>query len=363
MPAPRETIWDIEPHTIAKHAILKRYFDGWLPILTSTIGAVLFIDGFAGPGVYRGGQPGSPIIVLKAAKGHTAKIRGRVDFLFVEKHQRRFESLRVEVAKLGPLPGNFPVILQQGKFEDLETQIDEVHGRGRVLIPTLAFIDPFGFTGFPMRLIAKLMKNPRTEVIITLMVRDLDRFGSLLETQANELFGGDEWKQCQPITAAVSRRTCLVAKYRERLRDAGANYTLAFEMADVNGNTIYYLVYGTTHPKGMQVMKDAMVYVDKTMNYRFADLVPFEQRRLIQFGLEESWLNHAAEVVWKRFSGQVAGVEQIEEYVLCEAIFPFRKKILRNLLESVPPAVEYANPPSRFATFPDRTRLRFRPYP
>ncbi|MFZ7121222.1 MAG: three-Cys-motif partner protein TcmP, partial [Eubacteriaceae bacterium] len=46
------TIWAIEPHTEAKHAILRKYLDAWLPIITRWNGKVLYIDGFAGPGEY-----------------------------------------------------------------------------------------------------------------------------------------------------------------------------------------------------------------------------------------------------------------------------------------------------------------------
>ena len=33
---PRDTVWPIEPHTAAKHQILRKYLDAWLPILGPT---------------------------------------------------------------------------------------------------------------------------------------------------------------------------------------------------------------------------------------------------------------------------------------------------------------------------------------
>ena len=64
---PKDTIWPIEPHTAAKHQILRKYLDAWLPILGTYNNRMLYIDGFAGPGEYTGGEPGSPIIALEAA--------------------------------------------------------------------------------------------------------------------------------------------------------------------------------------------------------------------------------------------------------------------------------------------------------
>jgi hypothetical protein len=40
---------DAEPHTIAKHVILRKYLAGWMPTLSSWNKRLIFIDGFAGP--------------------------------------------------------------------------------------------------------------------------------------------------------------------------------------------------------------------------------------------------------------------------------------------------------------------------
>ena len=63
----KDTIWPIEPHTSAKHQILRKYLDAWLPILGTYNKRVVYVDGFAGPGQYTGGEPGSPIVALQAA--------------------------------------------------------------------------------------------------------------------------------------------------------------------------------------------------------------------------------------------------------------------------------------------------------
>jgi hypothetical protein len=49
---PRDTIWPIEPHTAAKHQILRKYLDAWFPILATYNKRIVYVDGFAGPGRY-----------------------------------------------------------------------------------------------------------------------------------------------------------------------------------------------------------------------------------------------------------------------------------------------------------------------
>ena len=56
----KDAVWPIEPHTKAKHQILEEYLKAWYPILSSWQGRVLYLDGFAGPGTYSGGEDGSP---------------------------------------------------------------------------------------------------------------------------------------------------------------------------------------------------------------------------------------------------------------------------------------------------------------
>ena len=97
MAIPKETLWPLEPHTLGKHRVLKSYLDAWLPIMGKRNRRILFIDGFAGPGKYKGGEDGSPLIALKALKNHAARsaITAEVVFIFVEKDPARAESGRV----------------------------------------------------------------------------------------------------------------------------------------------------------------------------------------------------------------------------------------------------------------------------
>ena len=76
------------PHTAVKHLLLKRYLDRWFPILGKYHRRINYIDGFAGPGKYDGGEPGSPLLAIDAAKYHVehGNLAPDVDisFVFVE---------------------------------------------------------------------------------------------------------------------------------------------------------------------------------------------------------------------------------------------------------------------------------------
>ena len=106
-------LWELKRHTGAKHQILRAYLAAWFPILGSAHGRVIFVDGFAGPGEYMGGEPGSPLVALEAASVHRDRLsRRELMFLFIEEDAERHEHLEGVIAAkqaAGEIPANFPL--------------------------------------------------------------------------------------------------------------------------------------------------------------------------------------------------------------------------------------------------------------
>ena len=70
--ATTKTVWPLEPHTRAKHEILRRYLEAWSAILSlGGFKTIAYVDGFAGPGLYDNGEDGSPSI-WRTARGTSA---------------------------------------------------------------------------------------------------------------------------------------------------------------------------------------------------------------------------------------------------------------------------------------------------
>lgn len=154
-----ETLWEIEPHTKAKHEILQRYLSAWFPILGSKIPRIVYIDGFCGPGRYLGGEDGSPIVALKEAMKQPVLANSEVSFLFIDSSEERIHHLETEISLL-KVPSNFHVYCRYNEFENTLTDIlDELQRDGHRLAPTFAFIDPFGFKGAPFDLTVVSPKN------------------------------------------------------------------------------------------------------------------------------------------------------------------------------------------------------------
>jgi three-Cys-motif partner protein len=170
MAKPPDTVWPIEEHTKAKHRILRKCLDAWLPIMGSENRRIAYIDGFAGPGVYEGGEPGSAIIALNAYLEHRYRdrITAEVLFAFIEEREDRLARLNAEVDKLRPgLPKNVRAEVIPGPYEQVFGQtLDQLAREGKTLAPTFAFVDPFGYSQASMKLSGQFLQFARCEVLI-----------------------------------------------------------------------------------------------------------------------------------------------------------------------------------------------------
>ncbi len=270
-------LWDLDAHTAAKHRVLRAYLDGWIPVLAQQalnvtghrIGPprLLLVDGFAGPGRYATGEPGSPLIMLDALTSHAALpgLAG-VEFIFllIEHDRRRVEHLRGEIVALGALPSNVTVRIEHGEFESaFGALIDETTDHGTTLVPTFAFIDPFGYSTASMSLTGRLLAFARCEALIFLPLSFVHRFVGRdgQEAALTSLFGCEDWRKAVGLEGE-ERRAFLLALFECQLgSNPAVRHVRSFQLRTQDGND-YRLVFGVGHDKGLDLAKDAMWKVD-----------------------------------------------------------------------------------------------------
>lgn len=273
--------WDYPPHTKAKHDILARYLDGWYPILSRWNGRILFLDGFAGRGRYKNGEEGSPLIALRRLVEHQHFPRmshREFKFMFVEASKDNADSLEFEInqlkIKLAPWPANVETTVINNKFDVTASGIIEyLREQKKMLAPTFAFVDPFGYSGLPMDLLADLLDYPKTEVFVNFMVGHVQRFITRdgQENAMRGLFGMDVRDILADMDDA-NRVEHLRQVYGRQLQQrAKFDHVQSFEMKNSTGNTSYYLYHGTRHRLGVKLMKAAMWRVDPGGGYTFSD--------------------------------------------------------------------------------------------
>jgi len=354
------TIWKIEPHTEAKHAILKKYLDAWLPILTRHIQKVVFIDGFAGPGEYIGGKNGSPIIAIRSVINHKIDIKSEIFFLFVEKDPNRYEFLKDKLRNIN-LPKNIKYDCRCGNFSEVVGSILEDLSKRRVsLAPTFVFIDPFGFKGVPFNIIKKLMNNTKCEVLINFMFEDINRFIDLPQNEPtyNDFFGTREWKKVKSKKDPKERLKLLHELYKKQLESI-AKYVLSFKMVNKFNKVDYFLFFATNHIRGLEKMKESMWRVDPSGSFQFSDAT-YNPNQTMLFEKEPKF-SLLKKKILDEYNGKIINIGDLENFISTKTTFlktHYKSRILRQMEKEREIEVT-CNHNRRKGTYPIGTSIKF----
>ena len=355
-----ETVWSAEPHTIAKHEILRRYLDAWLPIMGRSYPRLLIMDGFAGPGEYTNGLDGSPIIALNSLTNHTNNsTHCEYIFLFNEADPARYANLTRVLASRQDAD-HIEIYVENKSFTDaVESLLGNIGDSA--LAPLFAFVDPFGYSGIPMATLRDLFRFDKSELLIYLDLNSLIRFATAgnVDSRFTDLYGTTEY-QSAPATGP-ERRAYLVELYEKQLKEVcGFKYTRGFVMFGENNKPVCCLVYATRHPKGMDVMKNAMWKVDPTGSFSFSDSYAGMETLLEK----EPDLAPLAKEVRQHFKGKSVTVQDVEVFVYTKT--PYKKDHTRGALRiiegEVPLEVELApgiDRKRRRRTYPSGSRITF----
>lgn len=257
-----EVLWNCERKTRAKLEIVSAYLGAWFGILASKgFKHVIYIDGFCGPGLYKSGEDGSPVIAARLASATAQKNPNfKASLIFIDKDEKALAHLQSLDAIKKQHP-NVEIKIMQGEFtgkvEEIVAFLKRHPGS-----PTFSFIDPFGFGQSPFEKFKQLMHNEHSELFINFMCGFMNRFkeheNPEVTAKIKALIATDD---LGPIIHAVEPIDALCLKFEEALKTIG-KYTLKFMMRDdkhIRDNAFFFC---GRNSKGFEKIKDAMWKVD-----------------------------------------------------------------------------------------------------
>lgn len=375
MAKPKDILWTMEPHTAAKHTILRRYMQAWLPIMSRLVGQwaidgkgrLLVIDGFCGPGRYVGGEEGSPLILLNAFLEHSQRdsIQAEVVYAFIDDDPRRTAHLRGEIESLAAAQpsGSFPDQLKydviDGRYEEVFTEVlDDLDEEGKRLAPAFAFIDPFGYKDASMQLTERLLRFDRCEALIYMPLPFITRFiGKPDQEQVmDRLFGTTSWREAIELQGEARKRF-LHDLFRDQLAsEEGERLVRSFDIPSAKG-TGYHLFFTTGHEKGLEIIKDAMWKVDPIAGERFRDTTDEDQIVMFDENVDTSPLLHG---LMNHFGDRTFSIEEATSYTIRESAFKsshLKTKTLKPAENSGD--LEVVTARKRKGTYPPGTKMQF----
>jgi len=359
---PRTILWRLDRHTAAKHELVRRYLNSWLPIMArSGATSALVVDGFAGPGRYEGGEPGSPLVILQAFLDHRDRPHWsatQFTFAFIEKDRSRFDHLGGELAKVN-LPKNARVISIHGEFDQEIQEVLDSIPKGLGLPPSFVFIDPFGWKGRHLELSSRILAFPKCEVLIYIPLPYIARFVGQEDVRESleNLFGDDSWLPARDIEDGKRRQIFLHGLFLDKVRRM-AGLARSFEI-DPGGRgwSGYHLFFGTHHPKGLDRMKYAMWAIDPIGGARFADSTAPGQITLFE---EKPDLRALQDALATHFGSRPFTVEQAASFTMLETPYHPAIHLKKGALKPLEAAGALrCRNRNRVGTYPRGTVLQF----
>jgi three-Cys-motif partner protein len=264
-PMDRESFFDEQTgQSIAKTAIVQKYFAAWVNAIKLTAkrwnSKIAYIDLFAGPGRYKKGAKSTPVEILERAIADS-DMREMLITVFNDKDEQNLRSLELAISGIEGIDRlRFkPQLMNNEVGDKLVQQFEKIN-----FIPTLFFIDPWGYKGLSLRLINSVLKDWGCDCIIFFNYNRINAGlnNDFVEPHLNELFGVERANKLRAKIVnkrSYERELHIVEEICEALKEMGGKYTLPFRFRSPQGKrTSHHLIFVSKHVLGYSIMKDIM---------------------------------------------------------------------------------------------------------
>jgi len=356
--------------SLVKATIVSKYFDVWANVIISTqkrypgrsSGKIAYIDLFAGPGRYADGTQSTPVKILKNAI-EKPDIRDRLVTLFNDKDEENSRSLEktindipgVETLKYKPRVENEEV------GEEIVKMFEEMN-----LIPTLFFVDPWGYKGMSLRLVNSVLKDWGCDCIFFFNYNRINMGLSnpMVKEHMDALLGEERADALRPKLKDLSppeRELIIIEELCQSIKSYGSRYTLPFTFKDAHGRrTSHHLIFVSKNFRGYEIMKDIMARESSSQTqgvpsfkYNPADFLP-KQSLLFQLSRP---IHDLKEMLPKEFAGQTLAMTDIYEQHNVDT--PYIKKNYKSVLWELEEEGKITAVNHRKGTFGDSVKATF----
>lgn len=266
--------------SMIKDSVLSCYLKPYFSKIRMTKKPILYIDGFAGTGVFQDGTNGSPLIAYSIAKEVDEYLD--IQFVFIEKKYSKELKENTKDCE--------NCIVIDGNYEDNIVDLIQSGVNKNVFV----YIDPFGIKNMNFDYFKKMNES---ELYSVEFLMNLNSFGFFREgcrllkvdcelkeddedmnelsgiEHMNEIAGGDYWQKIisdykNGIINAYEAEKQFAKQYCERIMSENTfKYVINIPIRHKNGAAPKYrLVFGTNHIEGVILMNDNMSRRAETMS-------------------------------------------------------------------------------------------------
>ena len=248
--------------SVVKATIVSKYYSAWANVVMrrSRSGRIAYIDIFAGPGRYDDGTKSTPLLVLEQAIAN-AEMRTALVAIFNDANEGHCQSLEKAVNEL---PGvdklkNRPAVHNYVVGSELVASFGSLRD-----VPTLFFIDPWGYKGLSLRLINSVLRNWGSDCIFFFNYNRINMglTNPAVKEHLDALFGAARAEALRAKLENLSpeeRELTIVEELARALQEMGGTYVLPFRFKNADGSrTSHHLVFVSKNVTGYSIMKEIM---------------------------------------------------------------------------------------------------------
>jgi len=303
-----------------KAEIVSKYFSAWANVIASQgrpkIG---YLDLFSGPGRYDDGNPSTPLLILENAVNHrNSKVVNTIQLTFNDSNPKNIEKLNLEIEKYP----NIERLKISPKTYDLEIDNEIVNTFEDITtIPTLSFIDPWGYKGLSLKLVRALVKDWGCDSIFFFNYRRINPGieNKVLKKPISDVFTREvlfELREKVKGKKPAEREKIIVNAVEEVFNGWGMDYVLSFPFKCKRGKrTTHYLIFVSKNALGYNIMKDIMAkssstHIQGVPSFEYNLAAPKFRQLYLFFDLEKP-RDKLEKMLLNEFEGQTLTREQI----------------------------------------------------
>ncbi|QFZ92307.2 three-Cys-motif partner protein TcmP [Synechococcus elongatus PCC 11802] len=225
--------------SLVKARIVEKYFSAWAKVMIATIKSskipnpnprIAYVDLFAGPGRYKDGAKSTPVKVLESAISHP-DMKNMLVSVFNDADVENYNSLREAINAIPNISDlkHEPQIVNHEVGENIVRSFQE----GK-LVPTLSFVDPWGYKGLSLQLINSVLKDWGCDCIFFFNYNRINMGlgNNAVKDHIDALFGKERASRLRELIDGCSspqvRELTIIEAICNSLEEMGGRYVLPF---------------------------------------------------------------------------------------------------------------------------------------
>lgn len=301
--------------SLVKARIVEKYFRAWAKVIIPTAkkagSKIAYIDLFAGPGRYKDGSKSTPIKVLETAAADS-DMRNMLITVFNDANSEHINSLQKAIDEITGID-DLKYKPQVTNFEIGEKNLEIFFH-----VPTLFFLDPYGYKGLSLNLIYSVVKNWGCDCLFFFNYNriNMDLTNAIVEDNINDLFGkqkADKIRQELKLITSDNREIAIIKTICDALKEMDIEYVQPFRFKhEKKKRTSHHLIFVSKDKRGYKIIKDIMA---KESSYQNQGVPSFEYNPATyrQLSLFESSnpLDDLEQMLMDEFAGQTITMQEI----------------------------------------------------